>query len=78
MWERLFKKLRGAVFVTKAFKKLHKKMYLEGTTKRLAFLDSQKIKKPLFFIIMPTTKVKKVWTAMSNFLLVYTAIFVPF
>ena len=75
MWQKLSKKLRGAIYIRQVFQKLHKKLFLEGTTK--VFLEEQQ-QKPLFFIIMPNTAIKNFVTAVSHSLLIYTAIFVPF
>lgn len=33
MWQKLSKKLRGAIYIKQVFQKLNKKLFLEGTTK---------------------------------------------
>jgi hypothetical protein len=53
-------------------------MYLEGTTRKFEFREISAKKKPHWFILMPKSKVKSLWQAVSHTLLIYTAIFVPF
>lgn len=62
----------------KVFETLNRRMYLSGTTKRLASLDAEQVKKPLFFIIQPNTIIKNMVNAVSHMLLIYTALVVPF
>lgn len=78
LWGQLSRKLHGAIYLMQAFNTLHRKMYLQGTSKRLAFLDIQNTKKPHWFVMMPKSKVKNCWSAISHMLLIYTALFVPF
>ncbi len=50
---------------------------MTGTTKKLAFLNVRE-KKPLWFLIQPNTKLKTCINIVSNLLLIYTAIVVPY
>jgi len=58
LWQRLIKKLRGAVILTQVFTNLHKKMYLLGTPKKSSFLVQKKVLKPYFFILMPNSRIR--------------------
>lgn len=78
LWQKLAKKLHGAIYLMQAFNFLHSRMYLQGTTRRLAFMDNRDKKKPHWFIIMPRSKLYNIIAACSHALLIYTALFVPF
>ena len=78
LWQKLAKKLHGAIYLMQAFNFLHSRMYLQGTTRRLAFMDNRSQKKPHWFIIMPRSRLYNVIAACSHTLLIYTALFVPF
>lgn len=78
LWQRMIVKLGGAVRFLHVFTTLHRKMYLLGTPKKLPFLELKKEKKPYFFILMPSSRIRQVWSAISNSLLIYIALYIPF
>ena len=67
------------MYLIQAFAFLHKSMYVKGTTKktRLENEPAEGLKKP-WFIIMPHWTFRKIWSAVIQLILIYTAIYVPF
>ena len=53
-------------------------MYIQGTTKRLAYIDKRVKPKPAWYILMPRYRLTKLWSGVEHSLLIYTAIYVPF
>lgn len=53
-------------------------MYLQGTTKRLAQLDKSLKQKPSWFVMLPRSPFRKVWSSVEHILLIYIAVYVPF
>jgi len=70
-------KAKGAVLVLDRFSSLTRRIYLFGTSKKLKF-EIEKDDKIFWFIIMPEGRVRLVWNLVVLFLLIYTAIFLPF
>ena len=73
------KKLRGSIYLIQAFAFLHKSMYVKGTTKtsKLDLIPVEEQKVPCY-VIMPNWTFKKIWSAVIQIILIYTAIYVPF
>ena len=77
MWEMTIKKLRGSVHMVQALKALHSGIYVRGTQKRYLQKNPNEVYQTLWFILMPHYKISKVWQAIIQLILVYTAIYVP-
>jgi hypothetical protein len=77
LWQLLQRKLYGVVCMLQVLHLLKRNLFLVGTTKRLASLDKKITKKPHWFILMPNTTTKKIWSAISHILLIFTALYVP-
>lgn len=60
LWQRLARSLQGAIRMQQAFNQLHKRLYLEGSTRKYDFRDLKQ-KKPHWFIIMPKSTIKQWW-----------------
>ena len=78
LWQKLIVKIKGAVKCIQVFGTVHKRMFLFGTPKKLPFLEIKKEQKPYFFILMPNSRIRQVWMAISNSLLIYIALYIPF
>ena len=78
-WQMLVKKLRGSIYLIQAFAFLHKSMYVKGTTKtsKLDYREEEEHTVPCY-VIMPNWAFKKLWSAIIQIILIYTAIYVPF
>ena len=79
MWQLLVRKLRGSVYLVQAFTALHNSIYVKGTTKTWKH-DKEEIgdHHPAWYVIMPHWTFKKIWSAVIQMILIYTAIYVPF
>ena len=53
-------------------------MYLQGTTKKFAYLERDKQNKHFWFVISDRNRFRKIWSGVEHGLLIYTAIYVPF
>jgi hypothetical protein len=75
----LVKNLRGSIYLIQAFAFLHKSMYVKGTTKtsKLDLMTVEDQTVPCY-VIMPNWTFKKLWSAVIQIILIYTAIYVPF
>ena len=79
MWTKVCHKLRASLYIVQACAHLHKTLYLKGSQKReKLYADTQEEIKPLWFIIKQKTPLQKVWSAVIQVALVYTALYVPF
>jgi len=58
LWQKLIVKIKGAVKCIQVFGTVHKRMFLFGTPKKLPFLDIKKEYKPLFFILMRSSRIR--------------------
>ena len=82
LWRKAHLRARGGSILVKQFYKLHQKVLKVGTTRNLfgeKFIKgklerAQKMK----YLILPESRFKMVWNMIIIFLLLYTAIFVPY
>jgi hypothetical protein len=79
LWQKVIKKLRASIYSIQAFAILHRRLFLAGTTKKYqAALGQNSQDKACCCIIMPNTRLRKIWSAIVQILLLYTALYVPF
>lgn len=79
MWQLLYRKLRGSVYLVQAFTALHNSLYVKGTTKTWKHDKEERDDQvPEWYVIMPNWTFKKIWSAIIQMILIYTAIYVPF
>jgi len=81
LWRRVISKSRAAALIVKTMNDLNKEIYLYGTKKGAYNSDDELLihkHKPLFFVLMPNSKIKTVWNVVMTLLLIYTATFVPY
>ena len=82
LWRKAHLRARGGSILIKQFYKLHQKVLKVGTTRNLfgekiikgKLERAQKMK----YLITPESRFKMVWNMIIIFLLLYTAIFVPY
>ena len=82
LWRKAYTRARGGTRLIQVFYHLHKRILLFGTTKNLygenGTLGHREMLKKKCCLIMPDSKFKTVWNILIIFLLVYTALFVPY